>query len=381
MSTYSILKRILAGALLACAFSVKAQKISNSGLFSLGLRVTLSSFDGEGTGPGAGGQFRIQLSDRVNTDWYADYIEISSKDVKSIYYHIGWSVLFYPFPQQEYPRLFQPYILAGHCFDYNQKSLVKQPAVSKSRWGSAVQAGLGTHFNLSPKLDISLTSQYMLHLTKELEALEGDNDILTIKESSDNGLEGHLLTTLSINYKLGRLWRNKTSLANQGNITRNGLTRTQLTISPSYRFKDGSSPIYLHGVLEHYFSDKFSLSGEAYLHVGNTSTKASAFDYNHSLFFGPSWHYGKHNHDPYLGIQPGLAITQMNKEVNHIPETGTALSPLISGVAGYNFYINSFMHFFVENRLVLGTTRKHKEQDLSEYRFSAGLGFNLNGKE
>ena len=54
-------------------------KIKNSrgGLFSLGTRSTISAFNGhdnESSGFGIGGQFRLQFADRVNSDWFFDYI-------------------------------------------------------------------------------------------------------------------------------------------------------------------------------------------------------------------------------------------------------------------------------------------------------------------
>jgi hypothetical protein len=180
---------------------------SRSGWFSLGGRSTLSAFSDDGNGLGTGGQFRIQLSNRVNTDWFADYISINIADkVRSEYYHIGWSVLFYPFEKLQFPKIIQPYVLAGHCFDYNVKTIIAQPSISKDRWGSAVQAGLGTHFNLSERFDVSLTCQYMIHLTKEIDTqIDGEN--VTLAEGKNSSLEGHLLTTISFNYKLFRIWK------------------------------------------------------------------------------------------------------------------------------------------------------------------------------
>lgn len=177
--------------------------------FSLGARTTLSAFDHDGSGLGTGGQFRIQVNNRVNTDWFADYITINMDDkVRSDYYHIGWSVLFYPFEGLHYPKHFQPYILAGHCFDYNRKTAILDPSNTKDRWGSAVQAGLGTHLNLTERFDVSLTCQYMIHLTKEIEA-EIDGNIVTISDQKSRHLEGHLLTTVSLNYKIFKLWKQK----------------------------------------------------------------------------------------------------------------------------------------------------------------------------
>jgi hypothetical protein len=177
---------------------------SNAGWFSLGARNTVSAFSDEGAGLGTGGQFRIQLANQVNTDWFADFITINIKDkVRSNYYHIGWSVLFYPMKEV---KKVQPYILAGHCFDYNKVTLIDNPSLFLDRWGSAVQAGLGTHFNLTKRFDISLTSQYMIHLSTVLHTEVGDGYV-TIYEESRTTLHGHLLTTVSLNYKVGKLWK------------------------------------------------------------------------------------------------------------------------------------------------------------------------------
>jgi len=181
---------------------------SNEGWLSLGGRSTLSAFDHDGNGLGTGGQFRVQLSNRVNTDWFADYITINIDDkVRSEYFHIGWSVLFYPFEQMRFPKLIQPYIVAGHCFDYNKKTVIFDPTNSVDRWGSAVQAGLGMHFNLSERFDISLTSQYMIHFTQELEVTTHDDGDIHIHDHEEASLEGHLLSTISLNYKLFKLWK------------------------------------------------------------------------------------------------------------------------------------------------------------------------------
>lgn len=156
------------------------------------------------------------MGNRVNTDWFADYIVAGGQDnVRSEYYHVGWSVLFYPVQNWQYPaHRFQPYIAAGHCFDFNRKTIISDPNISNSRWGYAVQAGLGTHIHLSERFDVSLTSQYMIHLTSELEVVQQDGHAghhgheghHSIEESHHHSaLEGHLLTTLSLNYKIFKL--------------------------------------------------------------------------------------------------------------------------------------------------------------------------------
>jgi hypothetical protein len=172
---------------------------------SFGGRSTVNTFSDDGPGFGTGGQFRVPLGYRINTEWFADYIVTSPDYVRSTYYHIGWSVLFYPFDNLRFPtHRLQPYLIAGHCFDFNKKTILVDPSVSKRRWGSAVQGGVGMHVNITDKFDVSFSTQYMIHLTRELEA-ENLSGNPSIEESRRSTLEGHLLTTVSFNYKLFRL--------------------------------------------------------------------------------------------------------------------------------------------------------------------------------
>ncbi|MCX7649026.1 MAG: hypothetical protein N2050_00545 [Flavobacteriales bacterium] len=181
-----------------------------AGWFSLGGRSTLSVFGHDGAGLGTGGQFRVQLGNRVNTEWFADYILVPYQDfARSEYVHIGWSVIFYPVSKWQWPSSrWQPFVLAGHCFDYNQKTFLGYPGHRRHRWGAAVQAGAGCHLHLSERYDLTLETQYMIHLTPEIlpENLNGHQEFVT---HSHAGLEGHWLTTLSFNYKVARLWKRK----------------------------------------------------------------------------------------------------------------------------------------------------------------------------
>ncbi|MDG1331927.1 MAG: hypothetical protein P8P74_06335 [Crocinitomicaceae bacterium] len=184
-------------------------KIKNSrgGLFSLGTRTTLSAFNGhdnESPGFGVGGQFRVQFAGRVNSDWFFDYITSDIDDVATrTDYHIGWSVLYY-LTEQPATRL-RPYLAAGHCFDYTVLQDNINITNRKERFSSAVQAGAGVHFNLTPRLDLSFVTQYMLHLGNELHADVHDGQ-LEFHQEERTSFEGHLLFHLSINYKIADLW-------------------------------------------------------------------------------------------------------------------------------------------------------------------------------
>lgn len=205
-------------------FGIFAQEESSNdrggGDFELGMRSTLSLFGSNGyTGSGVGGQMRIRITDRLNTEWFADYITTNLGDVgRRVDGHIGWSVMFYPFNTLD--KKFNPYLLAGHCFDYTS---VKPSVFSlsneegnNSRWSSAVQMGLGTHYYLTPNVDIFLSGQYMLHLGSDIhaEVVTDETTGLTYLDMHDHNhgvgdnqtLEGHLFITLGVSLKLGKLW-------------------------------------------------------------------------------------------------------------------------------------------------------------------------------
>lgn len=194
-------------------FIVFAQEIplkkNSSGIFSLGVRNTVSMFnDGESDnrGLGAGGQFRVQLAERVNTDWFFDYINGNISDFASRDdYHIGWSVLYYVLNPEKTKKV-KPYLLAGHCFDYSRQRAIVYPISSSKRWSSAVQGGIGSHINLTPRFDLSGTLQYMLHIGTSIHANKDTYGVVYFTKEKGLSSEGHLLLTFSLNYKIVDLW-------------------------------------------------------------------------------------------------------------------------------------------------------------------------------
>lgn len=183
---------------------------TESGYFQLGVRNVVSAFSDDGAnGFGYGGQFRIRVLSRVNTDWYADYI---TTDIGGLArredLHIGWSVLAYPFNCTTTKGKITPYILAGHCFDYS-KVTKNNDGFSLDKLSSAVQAGLGMHYNITDRTDISLTAQYMMHLGKDIHAevfeLDGEKQVL-IEKNQVRGIEGHMLINVSLNVRLFDMW-------------------------------------------------------------------------------------------------------------------------------------------------------------------------------
>ena len=204
--------KLLLAAVLLQATASFAQKdhsktYQSPGMVSLGTRNTFSLFnDDKVIGKGIGGQVRVQVTKQLGTEWFADYI--TSKNGSMTYrndYHIGWSVMYYPVKNTENERVLQPYILVGHCFDYSIVSEQKNRSNSADRWSLAAQAGAGTHINITSRLDCSLSAQYMLHFGKDIET-GTDKGIVVIKRKNTATPNGHLLVTLSFNYKFFHLW-------------------------------------------------------------------------------------------------------------------------------------------------------------------------------
>ena len=198
---------MLLPACLLFAQQKKNNTYQSPGMFSIGTRNSFSMFnDDNALGKGFGGQVRIQLGKRLGSEWFADYI--SSKNGTSTFrndYHIGWSLMYYPIKNIESPKIIQPYFLAGHCFDYSKVAQQGNKSNNADRLSMATQAGLGTHINITNRFDCSLSAQYMLHFGKDIETTINKN-VVVIEKKDLSTPDGHLLVSLSFNYKLVNLW-------------------------------------------------------------------------------------------------------------------------------------------------------------------------------
>lgn len=209
-----ILAAFLFPLLAAAQESTGETKDLESGKLQLGMRSVLSAFsDNKYTGMGLGGQFRLKLGNRLNTEWFADYITSNVEDLAHrTDYHIGWAVQYYPFNNVIAKGKFTPYIEAGHCFDYTEVVQNTYSHLSLSRWSSAVHSGIGTCYNISDNFDVSLSAKYMLHMGKDIhtQVVKGPTDIPEVQMTKESAtLEGHLLVTLSLNVYIGDLWGRK----------------------------------------------------------------------------------------------------------------------------------------------------------------------------
>ena len=223
----SITKRVAALVLTLCIFSphlfaegrgdprthnIDSVFRSQGGAFSIGFRTDMNIFTNapKSFGMGAGSSVRIQLLDRLNTEWFADYItsNLYNKAARTDA-HIGWNVMYYIINPRGFTRKFTPFIAAGHCFDYTGIRLNGENQPMHDRWTSAVQMSVGCHYNITPEFDISLSTLYDLHLGKEVDADLAKDGTVVISEHSNAGWEGHFMLIFSVHYKIAKLWKPK----------------------------------------------------------------------------------------------------------------------------------------------------------------------------
>ena len=188
-----------------------AQSYYSGGTFALGMRSTFNIFPDDGAmGFGSGGQFKIGVSPRVNTEWFADIIH-SSKDDHYYRndYHIGWSVQFALAKDGFGAQRFTPYVLAGQCFDLTQAHLALDsvPLQTEQAGSAACQVGAGMSAFLNDRLEATLQAQYMLHLTRDVHLEEEAGALPVLHSEKGVDFAGHALFTLSMNYYLFDLKR------------------------------------------------------------------------------------------------------------------------------------------------------------------------------
>lgn len=194
-------------------FGQSPDENKDAGRFMLGYRSTMSAFSDAGFyGFGAGGQFRLQFGPKLNSEWYYDHISTDLGGLgRRTDEHIGWSVMYYAFGQHLEKGKFTPYVEAGNCFDYTAVRTNYTGGQFASRGSAAVHLGLGTHFNLSDKADITLKAQYMVHLGESVEEHVITDDVTHQKNlvitKGQAGLDGHLLITCSVNFFIADLWK------------------------------------------------------------------------------------------------------------------------------------------------------------------------------
>ncbi len=136
----------------------------------------------------------------------------------------------------------------------------------------------------------------------------------------------------------------------------------------------------IHGFLGVLFKDKIELRGDGFYFLNNTGFRPR-FSKNHQIMAGAFYHFLDQKIQPYLGLQPGIAVSQssefgtLNSQTGNI-EYQTTINPIVSVAGGFTLYAQKWFMLFVEARQNFG---KHKSNTypvfLDEFRLSFGFGF------
>lgn len=193
--------------LLPCGLVAQGHALQ-AGRFGMGMRNAANLWAHNGMfGIGAGGQFKLAFSPRVNTDFFADLID--SKGERGSYrkdYHIGWGVQFALAKEGFGSHRLVPYLMAGQCFDLTRVGVtahVQSPLV----FSAAVQGGGGLSSFVHPSVELNLQLQYMMHLTQHIHLLWDETGAPMYEVDKGASTEGHLLGTFSVTFYFLRLWK------------------------------------------------------------------------------------------------------------------------------------------------------------------------------
>ncbi|MBP6732682.1 MAG: hypothetical protein KA149_11520 [Chitinophagales bacterium] len=162
---------------------------------------------------------------------------------------------------------------------------------------------------------------------------------------------------------------------------RKGCVRAQGNLAPGYLFGQKVASGYVNGDMDLFFDNRVSFTGSAWGSFALNRKNETGIKANHAVFGGLNYHFLKPGRfDPYIGFTPGLGIVQVAyREGETIKRTPYAAVPLVSGVAGFNYYVGWIFHVFVKVQGVTGQVFSTLPAPvrLDELKIMAGLGWNL----
>lgn len=162
---------------------------------------------------------------------------------------------------------------------------------------------------------------------------------------------------------------------------RKGCVRSQGNLAPGYLFGQKIASGYVNGDMDLFFDNRVSFTGSAWASFALNRNNQTGIKANHAVFGGLNYHFCKAGRfDPYIGFTPGLGIVQVAyRDGETIKRTPYAAVPLVSGVAGFNYYVGWIFHVFVKVQGVTGQVFSTLPAPvrLDELKIMTGLGWNL----
>lgn len=162
---------------------------------------------------------------------------------------------------------------------------------------------------------------------------------------------------------------------------RKGNVRSQGNLGAGYLFQQRNVSAYVNGEMEIFFDDRFAYTGAICISVVTKKRDQVGLTANHAIFAGANYHFLKPQRwDPYLGLTPGVALVRASyKNGDKTDLSKYTLAPLASAQFGCNYYVTSFLHFFVKVQGVAGQffSDLPTPKRIDEVKVMGGLGWNL----
>ena len=162
---------------------------------------------------------------------------------------------------------------------------------------------------------------------------------------------------------------------------RKGCVLAQGNLAPGYLFAQKNVTAYIDGNIEVFIDDRFSFTGAAWCSFATTQKDQAGLRANHAIFWGGNYHFLKPSRfDPYISFTPGLGLVRASyMDGENLKLSPFTVVPLAALSVGFNYYVGSIFHFFIQVQGVTGQTfgTLPTPMRLDEIKFMAGLTFNL----
>lgn len=149
--------------------------------------------------------------------------------------------------------------------------------------------------------------------------------------------------------------------------------RAHATVAPGLVFDGAAGVLYVKGDAELFLSNQASWRSDATYYLA--SIGQAPFRMNHGLYSGLCFRPTLKNFSPYVGLQPGVHLSQLNQTMDSDPPINFV--PVISGLTGFHLYFSSFVHATMGMRVLHGTAIHNESQSLTEVRAWLGLGIHF----
>lgn len=158
-----------------------------------------------------------------------------------------------------------------------------------------------------------------------------------------------------------------------------GVIAATATFMPSFQLFNNFQNYYVDGFCEFFPSRRFSVRGDVMALAVSTSDDARRLLHNHRIVYGALYHIPIKNFDPYIGIQPGIALVQSSyNTTGGTTKSKVGVAPVLTAMLGARYFVGKFFNFFLEVRYAHS---RHFAPDgifkLDEISLAAGLGFNI----